>query len=274
MNVMPYVLLFFQILFFTLGVPVICGLLVGICERLLNLLMGRGFGRGIVMASSVIGTPVHELGHALMCLLFLHKIDDISLWRPFNNDGNLGYVTHRYNPKNLYHQLGNIFIGLGPVFSGLCVILLCLVLAFPQTIHGYADTAAHLVQNGEGIMPLLSEGFGMIPGIISEWQDGAVPFWGRIIALAVMLCVALHISLSPADIKGALGGLPIYLVMTLIATIIISLLGETAITASVAALSLFAAAAFALFMPVFLCVALWMAIGLAVLLIRKILHLR
>lgn len=274
MSFATYVLLFFQILFFTLGVPVVCGLAVGICDKLFNVLMGRGFGRGVIMTTSIVGTPIHELGHALMCLLFGHKIDDISLWRPFNTDGNLGFVTHRYNPKNPYHQLGNIFIGLGPVFSGLCMILLCMALAFPETVHSYSDNAMSIVRSGEGMTSLLSEGFGMIPSIISEFRDGAVPLGGRITALVFMLCVSLHISLSPADVKGALGGLPVYLVLTLMATVVISLLGETAITASVAALSLFSAAALALFMPVFLCVALWLAIGLAVLLIRKILHLR
>ncbi len=274
MNAMSYILLFFQILFFTLGVPVVCGLVVGICDRLFNTLMGRGFGRGIIMTTSIIGTPIHEIGHALMCLLFAHKIDDVALWRPFNTDGNLGFVTHRYNPKNLYHQLGNIFIGLGPVFSGLCVILFCMMLAFPETIHGYADAASALVQGGEGMGALLAEGFGMVPRIISEWQSDGIPLWGRIIALTVMLCVSLHISLSPADIKGALGGLPVYLVLTLIATVVISLLGETSMTATVSALSLFSAAAFALFMPVFLCVMLWIVLGLAVFAIRKLLHLK
>ncbi|MBQ9780567.1 MAG: hypothetical protein IJW00_06445 [Clostridia bacterium] len=274
MNVMTYVLLFFQIFALTLGVPVICGLVVGICDQLFNLLMGRGLGRGIIVTTSLIGTPVHELGHAVMCLIFAHKIDDVSLWRPFNNDGNLGFVTHRYNPKNLYHQLGNILIGIGPVFSGLCVILLCMVLAFPETLRGYLDTAAVMVQNGEGAGALLWEGFGMIPGIFTEWQDGAIPLWGRIIALTVMLCVSLHISLSPADIKGALGGLPVYLALTLIAAVVISLLGDTAMTATVNALTLFSAAAFALFMPVFICAALWLVLGLAVFLIRKLFRMK
>ncbi len=271
---MNYVLLFFQILLYTLGVPVACGLVVGLCEKLFCFLMGRGFGRGIIMISSVIGTPIHETGHAVMCLIFGHKIEDLSLWRPFNQDGNLGYVTHQYNQKNPYHQLGNVFVGLGPIFSGLGVMLLCMVLAFPETIHGYADGASAMITAGDGMMSLLGEGCQMIPSAITEWSDGAVPTWGRVIALLVMACVSLHISLSVADVQGTLGGLPVYLALVLVATVIISLIGETAMQATVAALKLFSAASFALFMLVFLFAFLWVAVGLAVFLIRKLLRLR
>lgn len=44
---------------------VVCGLLVGLFERLFMKLTGK-FGRGFFLATSIIGTPVHELGHALM----------------------------------------------------------------------------------------------------------------------------------------------------------------------------------------------------------------
>lgn len=271
---MTYVLLYFQILFYTLGVLVICGLAVGVCGKLFQLLMGQGFGRGLVIATSIIGTPVHELGHALMCLLFGHKIEEIALWRPLNDNGEIGYVTHRYRPKNLYHQLGNLFIGLGPVFSGLLVMLLAMMICFPATLHGYADTATALVSSGAGTIPLVKAGLSMIPDMIREFSDDAVPLWGRVLGLLVMLSVSLHISLSPADVKGALGGVPVYLVLVLVATVIPALMGAAAMSAVVSALQWFSAAALALFMLVLLFALVQLALGAVVFLIRLLFGLR
>ena len=210
-----FLLLYANIFFFTLGIPVLCGLVVDVCNRLFNFLMGKGFGRRITIATSIIGTPVHEMGHALMCLVFAHKIDDIALWRPNNKDGNLGYVTHRYSRRNLYHQLGNIFIGLGPIFSGLLVMALCMALAFPQSFFGYTNAAAELISQGDQWDALLKEGGLIVPRMLSEWTNPAIPIWGKIIATILMFAVSLHICLSVADVKGALGGVPLYLVLVL-----------------------------------------------------------
>ena len=43
-----------------------------------------------------------------------------------------GYVEHSYNPRNLWARLGNLFIGIGPIFSGLGVVVLLLWLCFPN----------------------------------------------------------------------------------------------------------------------------------------------
>ncbi|MBE6586689.1 MAG: hypothetical protein E7645_09285 [Ruminococcaceae bacterium] len=271
---MEYVSLFFQILFYTLGVPVICGFTVFLCEWLLLRMVGRGFGHTVVMATSAIGTPVHELSHALMCIIFGHRIDEMALWRPLHNDGTLGYVSHSYNKRNIYHQIGNIFIGIGPVFGGLGVILLCMVLAFPETFHAYTQNISSMTVEGGSFFSMLTGGLGMITGIFGEWSNGDISVGWRIFAVAVMLCVSLHITLSGADIKGALGGLPVYLGLTLIATVIISLLGTEAMTGTISVLRMFSAISFALFVPVFVCAAIWLALGILIYLLRKLLHLR
>jgi len=130
------------------------------------------------------------------------------------------------------------------------------------------------VSGGDGYLSLLTEGFAIIPAMLEEWSDGGIPVWGRVIAVIFMLCVSLHISLSPADIKGALGGIPVYLLLTLIATVIVSLIGSDAMETVSGALAGFSAATFALFMLVFVFAVLQILLGILIFLIRKLIGLR
>lgn len=272
---MTYVLFFLQVLWYTLGAVVICGLCVSLCRKLFVSMMGGGFGRGIVMATSVVGTPIHELGHAIMCILFGHTITKMSLWQPFSEDGNLGYVTHAYRPRNPYHVLGNLFIGIGPIFSGLGVLTLALMLGFPDTFTAYSTTAAAMAKGGEGGLPLFLEGLKMLPRMVEEAGSGAaVPVWGRVIAVLVILSVAQHISLSPADIKGSLKAIPLYLVLVLILTLVCALIGQSAMEAVTAALARFSAYLAALFVIVLVSSLLQLAVALPVWLLRKLLGRR
>lgn len=269
---MSYVLFFLGALWYTLGAVVICGLAVSLCRKLFISMMGGGFGRGVVMVTSIVGTPVHELGHALMCLLFGHRITAMSLWQPFSDDGNLGYVTHAYRRKNPYHVLGNLFIGVGPIFSGLAVLTLALLLGFPAAFSDYTATAAAMAGQGEGGLPLFLEGLKMLPRIWDELTDTgrAVPLWGQIAALAVILSVSQHISLSPADIKGSATALPLYGILLLLLTLICGLIGQTAMDRVTAALSLFSAYTTAFFVVVLVASLLQLLVALPVWLLRML----
>jgi hypothetical protein len=268
---MPYVLFFLKTMWYTLGAVMICGLAVSLCRRIFVSMMGDGFGRGVVLATSIVGTPVHELGHALMCLLFGHRITAMSLWQPRSSDGNLGYVTHAYRRRNPYHILGNLFIGLGPIFSGLAVLSLALLLGFPDTLSAYVSTASRMAAGGEGTVTLFLEGLKILPGIVEELTvSGSVPLWMKIIALLVILSVSQHISLSPADVKGALTALPIYLSLVLILTAVCGLLVESAMDTVTGALTLFSAYLTVLFVIVLVTSLLQLAIALPVWLIRKL----
>lgn len=269
---MEYVKFFLLTLWYTLGAVVICGLAVSLCRTLFERMLGRGAGRVVVMATSIVGTPVHETGHALMCLLFGHKIRKISLWQPLSDDGNLGYVTHAYNPKNPFHVLGNLFIGVGPVFSGLAVVTLTLALCFPDTLMTYATTARTLAAGGEGGFPLLWEGMRMLPHMVTEaTATGTPPLWVRLIGVLVILSVSLHMELSPADIKGALTAVPLYLLLALLLTLVCGLLGAGAMAAVLSALSLFSAYLTAVFVIVLVASVIQLIPALAVFCIRKLL---
>ena len=267
---MHYVWFFLGALWYTLGAVLICGTAVSLCRYLFIRMMGRGFGRGVVMVTSVVGTPIHEAGHALMCLLFGHRITAMALWQPMSADGNLGYVTHTYKKKNPYHVLGNLFIAVGPIFSGLAVITLALRLGFPSSFADYTATASDLAAAGKGGLPPVREGLEMLPRLVGEMTDSAraVPLWGQILALLVILAVAQHISLSLDDIKGGALALPLYGALILLLTVVCGLLGQSAMDAVTAALRQFTGYMTALFTIVLVASLLQLVLALPVWLIR------
>lgn len=71
---------------------------------------------------SIIGTPIHELSHAFMCIIFGHKIIDMKLLITNPNSSIAGYVNHSWNKKNPYQNIGNFFIGIAPVFCGFSIV--------------------------------------------------------------------------------------------------------------------------------------------------------
>ncbi len=262
---MEYVLFFLKALWFTLGAVVVCGLCVSLFRTLFVRMMGDGAGRGVVMATSILGTPVHELGHAAMCLIFGHKITDMSLWQPTSYDGRLGYVTHAYHPRNIYHILGNLFIGIGPIFSGLGILTLAFWLGFPDTFSAYMSTASELASEGDGFFALLLEGLKMLPRMLEELIYGtASPLWGRILALVVILAVSQHISLSPEDIKGSLTAIPLYLGAILLLSVVCGLLGTDAMDTVSGGLARFSAYMTSLFLIVLVSAFLQLLIALPV----------
>lgn len=268
---LEYVWYFAQIVLYSLGGLVLCGLIVSGCLHLFCHLMGGGIGYGVVVATSILGTPVHELGHAIMCLIFGHSVEKIVLWRPEGlKDGTMGYVTHGYNTKNLYHQFGNLFIGVAPIFSGMAVLTLALHFCFPQTIQKYFSATELLVKQGDAGLSLILEGLKMVPNLILEFKSDAVPVWVRILGLLVMLSVSLHINLSVADIRGAALAIPMYLVLVLLVTIVTALIGASAMEATVHVLKLYSSFMTSLFVIVLVFALVQVAIGFIVWLIRTL----
>jgi len=69
---------------------------------------------------TAIGTAIHELGHAIFCVIFGHRITDICLFNPKGET--LGYVSHSYNPRSIYQNVGNFFISTGPLWLGTALV--------------------------------------------------------------------------------------------------------------------------------------------------------
>lgn len=203
----PYLIYVGQILSLTLGAMVVCGLVAWLAREVFMYFVGNS-ATLVLYASSVVGTPVHELGHAMMCIPFGHRITDMQLLMlPGRRSRTLGYVEHSYNHKNPWAVFGNLFVSFGPIFSGLTVMVLVLVLCFPAQWSAYMESSRTVANAGAGIAQTATIAFSLLFSLFRGIQEQPV---ASIVGIIIILSVAQHISLSFADLRGCLVGLAMY----------------------------------------------------------------
>jgi hypothetical protein len=187
----------------------IFGLLLHFFSQLTFKSLERSFGRRGVYLVAWLGTPVHELGHALFCLIFLHKIVEIRFFKPDPLTGTLGYVYHKWNKKNPWQILGNFFIGIGPVLLGCAVLFGLFYILIPGSSQVWD---AILLRANEVTTSSLGS-------YIAVWQGSVLALvrliftmenlagWWFWIFLYLAVCVSANIRLSWSDVKHSLSGL-------------------------------------------------------------------
>lgn len=155
----------------------------------------RSVGWRGLLWTAWLGTPVHEYSHALMAVLFRHKIDQVVLFSPDAQTGELGHVSHSYNPKSFYQSLGNFFIGLAPLIIGPIILVLLLYFLVPQgreIFNQLAGSEKSLFALVSGIKNFLSSLF--------SWANlSNYRFW---IFLYLSFCLASHLAPSRSDQKS------------------------------------------------------------------------
>ena len=191
--------------------------LIGFAIHGLNKLFYRisGARMWFQYATGIIGTPIHELSHALACVVFGHKIKEMKLFQIDRKSRTLGYVSHTYNRKNLYHVIGNYFIGVAPILVGTFFLCLMMKILLPSAFAGFA---VHLREfsalQTEGfsfawILEALDVFLGAVKSLFSSVSVG----WQFWVFLVLALCISFHMSLSGPDIKSALSALPLLLLL-------------------------------------------------------------
>lgn len=178
----------------------------GVIQLLSNFLregFNRIFGVTCYIYLTAPGIMIHELGHVFFCIIFRHRIKEVKLFSP-EDDGTLGYVSHVFEVNNLYHRIGNFFIGTGPVWCGLLVIYLLSLLLLPDGMmasgNAFAENAGTFLR---GFFSLT---------FWARWQSW---LW-----IYLVLSVAAHITLSKADLRGAADGL-CFLLLALLAAVLL-----------------------------------------------------
>lgn len=205
---------------FTVGLIFLFGWLISLCNKKFYSNFGK-FGRAVCYITGIVGTPVHELSHALFCILFGHRITEIKLFR-ISNDGTLGYVNHSYNRKNLYQRIGNFFIGVAPIVVISALLYALAYALLPDFVAAVGVFSASTdIGDAEGMFA------GMTDVIVAFFTSaGTWQFW---VFLAIGIFLSLHMTLSGADIRNAVTGLVALLLLLLLVDIIIALVAVSAL---------------------------------------------
>lgn len=203
---------FIQIILFIASVYLVC-FIISLINRLFYKCVNGN--KMVCYATGIIGTPIHELSHALFCLIFFHKINEIKLFQIDEKTGVLGYVSHSYNKRNIYHQIGNYFIGVAPIICGTLLLYLLLYLLVPNIYQDFSMQLSKvgLILEGGDYALLPSEFFKTLGIFMKSFFIGS---WGNFkwwIYLVICFCIALHMNLSGADIKGSLIAIPILVIL-------------------------------------------------------------
>ncbi len=207
----------------------IFGLLIQFISQLTFKSLVKAFGSGGVYLVAWLGTPLHELGHALFCVIFGHSIQEIKFFQPDPVTGTLGYVSHKWNPRNPWHVLGNFFIGVGPMILGSAVLFALFYFLIPDSPRVWDSVIISVggIDKGTAVGNYFSVFWDstlaivrliFTPDNLSAWQ-----FW---LFLYLSICVASNIRLSWADAKGSLSGLGCIVLPFLLMNLVFLLIGN------------------------------------------------
>ena len=212
---------FFVQMMFLFGIVVLCGAFISFCNKCLYDACGDA-AFGVVRLTGYIGTPVHELSHALMCLLFGHTITKMKVIHTDRRSKTLGYVEHTYYKTNLYHQIGNYFIGVSPILAGGAVVLLFVWLFMPEMLAELTREMRSLV-GLEDVPRVLGEAWEIL---FEQANFTNVRYW---LALLFSVTVVIHMEISSSDIRSGLRGLACLSVMLLVTDLILGFLFPSAL---------------------------------------------
>ena len=211
------------------GFVYLFGFIISIINKLFYNVTGNS--RAAVYSTAFIGTPIHELSHALMCIVFGHKITEIKLFQINSDDGTLGYVKHSSNPRNIYHQIGQYFIGVAPIFVGSFVLYFAMKYFLLDTYYDVNSLFIKLNSAGGGALGWVGHiGDAFVFLIKSILGNAFQSLYGWLFIL-ISMCIALHMNLSTADIKSSVAALPLLAIILAAVNLILGFVSTSAYSA-------------------------------------------
>ncbi len=149
------------------------------------------------------GTVLHEFGHYIFAKIFGHKVVEVVWFKP--QSGTLGYVSHRYDPKNKFQVIGNLFIGTGPIWTGACaIVLLSFLVLGTEKLDALGISAPREQSFGSFAEALTYAGDVVRAGctlFFSAFSLETLKNPLTLICLYFIFCIGAHMRLSPPDVS-------------------------------------------------------------------------
>ena len=206
------------------------GIIINFIENKSNYFLQKAMGYSGMLITG-LGTVIHELSHLIFVILGGMKATEIKLFRPIKGriDGKLGYVSYSYNKRNFYNKMFLVLVGIAPIIGGTLVLLISLRICFPE-IHQFLMSNIIDINSARNIFSweFISELYRLVADIFVSLftisNIKTINFW---IFIFIVLSVASHMSLSSADVKGAISGIPAMYVLVIIVNFIVILFGKS-----------------------------------------------
>ena len=226
------------------GLLLVLGALIFLVQRWSQQLLSRAFGWKLVIYSTGwLGTPVHEMSHALVGWVWPWiKVDEIKLFEPDPKSGVLGYVRYsmprlevgdiggaRRFVTGVVARIGAFFLGVAPLFGGSLVLLLAAWLLLPtDAVFASADRFTRL--SGASPPAEILDGFvALVRALGRALGESGATSWRTWLFLYIALCVGNHLAPSRADLEGGLRGFVMICGLVLAADTVLLLLIRTGV---------------------------------------------
>ena len=246
-------------------------------ERFTQHRLATRFGWKSILWTGWLGTPIHELSHVAMCLVFRHRIDDVALFEPDLESGRLGYVRHSFTKSNWFERVGNVFIGLAPLAGGAVALTALLLMFYPGAVEtAVAQQKVQLSQQTIATEPANpfpitgpSPSQSMAASVTKFFEATAAAtgtlfqqifdaknlqtkrFW---CFLYLTLCVGSHMAPSGSDYHGARHGVILLSGIVGGIVLLVSILGFDSVTVSVSVLKFISPVLAVMMLAIILCV--------------------
>ncbi len=210
--------------------PLIAGVILQFVTGRFRICCAEVFGSRLSVWATAPGVMLHEFSHALFCLIFRHRIREFVLFSPQKN-GTLGWVSHEWDRRSLWQNIGCFFIGVAPlVFGVLAILFLTLLLLPPHEALPFPELpdggmAGFRLQFRATFLGLC--GLWVKPEILSDWR-----FW---LWLYAMIAIGSQITLSRADLAGAKSGVLVLTGVLIAAALVLAVILPRGVSLPVAA---------------------------------------